>query len=84
MSVFYREHFRTGIMIIEDKDADGNVVKKMIKSKENGTDIGIQDDVHVKGKYFGWLHADKAAMDAAKAAAKQKKADAKKPKGKPA
>jgi hypothetical protein len=81
MAVFYRQHFKTGIMIIEDQDAEGNPVKKMIRAKDNGEDVVLQNETFVRGKYIGWLHDDKAAMRAAKDAEKQRRADAKKPKG---
>ena len=81
MAVFYREHFKTGFMIIEDQDAEGNIVKKMVKSKDNGKDILVKNEVFVKGKYIGWLHKDKAAMEEAKAASKLAKENARKSRG---
>lgn len=54
MLVFHRPGFKSGVMIIEDRDAEGNIIKKMLKAKDNGLEMQFEDDAFVESKYPEW------------------------------
>lgn len=54
MLVFNRPGFKSGVMIIDDRNAEGDIVKKMLKAKDNGTEIEFEDEAFIQAKYPEW------------------------------
>lgn len=54
MIVFFREAFKSGVMIIKDRDEDGKVFKVMLTPAENGQEIQFQDEAFVLAQYPEW------------------------------
>lgn len=54
--VFYRPSFKAGLLIIKDKDAEGNDIKHAVKADQNGKDADfVLDEAYVAAQYPDWF-----------------------------
>lgn len=65
--IFFRPAFKSGVMIVEDRDLEGKTIKHIIRAQDNGKDFPFHDEDFVKGNYPLWCMTD--------AEMKQKKKD---------
>lgn len=55
MAVFFRPAFKSGIMVMEDRDGEGKIFRRILKASDNGKDIELSDEAFVVGKYPHWF-----------------------------
>lgn len=75
---FYRPAFKSGVMIVKDRQPDSNTeVKRLIRAKENGTELEFLDEDFVKAQEPEWFLSapefQKTKADRAKAKNEKRK-----------
>lgn len=50
MVIFDRPAFKSGVMVIEDRE-NGNIVRRVLKPSQCGGEIALSDEEFVKAKY---------------------------------
>ena len=72
MLTFFRPSFKSGVFVIKDRD-NGKIVKRILKSSDNGKKLEFLDEAYVQETYPQWFMDDASYQERKNAIKKAKK-----------